>query len=224
MRWGWTAKLPLPKGNPDMDTARKWLDAQGRTVPDHLVTDAERMKDELAERLVSGAESVQQVMVAFKKSSMDEMYAAKALLFEKYGAKLGGQKGGFGIRSYSGSTEVRISIADRIIFGPELQVAKSLIDECIESWAEGADPNIIVLINDAFQVNKAGRIDTKRVLRLQKLPIRRPDGSRDERWEKAMEAITHALIVDETATYIRFYRRNDRTNAMELVNLDFSSL
>ena len=207
-----------------MNTQKKWLDPQGRTVPDHLITDADRMKDELSERLVSGAESVQQVMSAFKKTSMEEMYAAKELLFEKYKAKLGGQKGGFGIRAYDGSTEVRISVADRIIFGPELQVAKSLIDECIESWAEGADPNIIVLINDAFQVNKAGRIDTKRVLRLQKLPIRRPDGSRDERWEQAMEAITHALIVDDTATYIRFYRRNDRTNAMDMVNLDFATL
>ncbi|UXU74337.1 MULTISPECIES: DUF3164 family protein [unclassified Paracoccus (in: a-proteobacteria)] len=182
------------------------------------------MKDELAERLVSGAESIQKVMSAFKKSSMEEMYAAKALLFEKYGAKLGGQKGGFGIAAFDGSTEVRICVADRITFGPELQAAKALIDECIESWAEGADQNIVVLINDAFQVNKAGRIDTKRVLRLQKLPIRRPDGSRDERWEQAMQAISDALIVDETATYIRYYRRNGQTNAMELVNLDFSAL
>lgn len=207
-----------------MTTTKQWVDRQGRTVPDHLVTDAERMKDELAERLVSGAESVQQVMTAFKQSSMDEMHAAKALLFEKYGAKIGGQKGGFSIGSFDGSTEVRISVADRISFGPELQAAKALIDECIESWAEGADPNIRVLVDDAFQVNQVGRIDTKRVLRLQKLPIRRPDGSCDERWERAMQAITDALIVDQTAIYIRYYRRNEHTNAGELVNLDFSAL
>ncbi|WP_193668266.1 DUF3164 family protein [Paracoccus kondratievae] len=207
-----------------MTATKTWTDRQGRMVPDHLVSDAERMKDELAHRLVSNAEGVQRVQLTFKKSAMDEMYAAKALLFEKYGARIGGQKGGFGISSFDGSAEVRICVADRITFGPELQAAKALIDECIESWAEGADPNIIVLINDAFQVNKAGRIDTKRVLRLQKLPIRRPDGSQDERWEQAMQAITDALIVDDTATYIRFYRRNDRTGAMDLVNLDFSSL
>lgn len=207
-----------------MNTEKKWLDRQGRTVPDHLVTDVDRMKDELAERLVSGAENIQQAQAAFKKTAMEEMYAAKALLFERYQAKIGGQKGGFGIAAFDGSAEARICVADRITFGPELQAAKSLIDECIESWAEGADQNIVVLINDAFQVNKAGRIDTKRVLRLQKLPIRKPDGSHDERWQQAMQAISDALIVDDTATYIRFYRRNDRTNAMELVNLDFSSL
>lgn len=207
-----------------MPNEKKWIDQQGRTVPDHLVTDADRMKDELALRLVEGAESVQQVQKVFKKSAMDEMYAAKALLFEKYGARIGGKKDGFGIRSFDGSAEVRISVAERIVFGAELQVAKALIDECIESWAEGADPNIMVLINDAFQVNKAGRIDTKRVLRLQKLPIRLPDGSRDERWENAMQAITDALITDSTATYIRFYRRNELTNGLDLVNLDFASV
>jgi hypothetical protein len=207
-----------------MDTSKKWVYRQGREYPDHLVSDADRMKDELAERLVSGAEGIQQAMAVFKKAAMEEMYAAKALLFEKYKAKLGGQKGGFGIAAFDGSAEARICVADRITFGPELQAAKALIDECIESWAEGADQNIIVLINDAFQVNKAGRIDSKRVLRLQKLPIRRPDGSRDERWEQAMQAISDALIVDDTATYIRFYRRNPVTNGMDLVNLDFSSL
>ena len=42
--------------------------------------------------------------------------------------------------------------------------------------------------------------------------------------EFAYGVLSRPLIVDDTATYIRFYRRNDRTNAMELVNLDFSSL
>ncbi len=200
-----------------------WADPQGRIVPDHLVTDAEKMKDELAERLTAAAEGVQKVMLAFKTSAMAEMYAAKALLFEQYGAKVGGKKGGFSFRTYDGSAEVKIEVQDRIIFGPELQAAKSLIDECIETWAEGADPNIVVLINDAFQVNKAGRIDTKRVLRLQKLPIRRPDGSRDERWDSAMQAITDALIVDETAIYLRCHRRNE-AGEMKYVNLNFSEL
>lgn len=208
----------------DNMSQKNWTDPQGRTVPDHLVSDADRMKDELSERLVSGAEGIQAAMAAFKAAAMDEMYAAKALLFEQYNAKMGGKKGGFGIRAYDGSSEVRIDVADRISFGPELQAAKSLIDECIESWSEGADPNIRVLIDEAFQVNKAGRIDTKRVLSLRKLPIKDRDGNTDHRWARAMDAITDAMIVDLTATYIRFYRRNDLTNALEMVNLDVSSL
>lgn len=207
-----------------MTDAKTWVDPQGRTVPDHMINDADRMKDELAERLVSGAEALQAAMAAFKKSALDEMYAAKDLLFEKYGTKVGGKKGGFSIRTYDGSAEAKIDVADRISFGPELQAAKALIDECIASWSEGADPNIKVLIDDAFQVNKAGRIDTKRVLSLRKLPIKDSDGNADDRWSRAMDAITDAVIVDQTAIYLRMYRRNERTNELQYVTLDFSAL
>ena len=203
---------------------KTWTDPQGRIVPDHLVTDADRMKHDLAISLAESAEAVQAVIRAFKKRAFEEMYAAKDLIFGKYGAKVGGKKGGFGFRSYDGSVEVRIDVAGILKFGTELQAAKVLIDECIASWAEGADPNIIVLINDAFQVNKAGRIDTRRVLGLRRLPIKDAEGNPDERWARAMDAISDAVIDDETASYFRAHRRNEATGQLEHINLDFSSL
>lgn len=207
-----------------MNTERKWLDRQGRTVPDSHVTDAEKMKDELAERLVSSAEAMRASLKAFKDAAMGEMYAAKGLLFEKYGAQIGGKKGGFGLTTYDGSAEVKIEIADRIVFGPELQAAKALIDECLEDWARSANDNLRLLVEDAFSVNKAGRIDTKRVLGLRKFNMKNDDGTPDQRWVQAMEAITDALIFDQTTTYIRFYRRDDRTNELDRISLDISSL
>lgn len=207
-----------------MTAERKWLDTQGRTVPDSMVTDQERMKDELAERLVSAAEAVQKVLMEFKQTAMDEMYAAKDLIHERYGARVGGKKGGFSFRTYDGSAEVEISVQDRIVFGPELQAAKALIDECIEGWGEGANDNLRLLVEDAFQINKAGRIDTKRVLGLRKHRMKAEDGTPDDRWTRAMDAIGDAIIVDMTATYIRFYRRDERTNGMKNVDLNFSSL
>ncbi|WP_313350508.1 DUF3164 family protein [Paracoccus sp. (in: a-proteobacteria)] len=208
-----------------MTPAKQWTDPQGRIVPEHLVSDADRMKDDLTERLLAGAESVQGVLAAYKKTVMDEMRAAKELLFEQYGVTIGkGSKGGFRIRSYDGSCMVEIAVQDRIVFGPELEAAKALIDRCIERWGDGANENLRLLVNDAFQVNKAGRIDTKRVLGLRKFKMKNPDGSPDLDWDRAMDAITDAMIVDQTATYPRIYARNETTGAMELVNLDFSKL
>lgn len=207
-----------------MIAATKWIDPQGRAVPDSMVTAADRMKDELANRLSDGADRLQLLVVEFKRLALDEMAAAKGLLFDQYGVKIGGKKGGFGIRSFDGSTEVKVEVADRIIFGPELQAAKALIDECIEAWSEGANDNIRTLVEDAFQVNKAGRIDTKRVLGLRKLPMKDQDGNPDARWGRAMDAISDAMIVDQTAIYIRFYRRDARTNGMDQIVLDFSAL
>lgn len=207
-----------------MTEERKWIDSTGRAVPDSMVTAADRMKDELSNRLAAEAEAMQASIVAFKNRALDEMAAAKALLFEQYGVKVGGPKGGFSIRSYDGRTSAEISVADRVVFGPELQAAKALIDECIEDWAGGANDNIRTLVEDAFQVAKAGRIDTKRILGLRKLKMKDRDGHPDARWERAMDAITDALIVDQTATYVRFYRRNPRTNGMDQIVLDFSSM
>ena len=119
---------------------------------------------------------------------------------------------------------MKIEIADRIVFGPELQAAKALIDECLEDWARSANDNLRLLVEDAFSVNKAGRIDTKRVLGLRKFNMKNDDGTPDQRWVQAMEAITDALIVDQTTTYIRFYRRDDRTNELDRISLDISSL
>lgn len=208
-----------------MTDAKKWTDPQGRTVPDSMVTAADRMKNELAERLADGAEQLQASIAAFKLMAMTEMDAAKALLFEQYGVKVGGAKGGLTIRSFDGSTEAEVSVADRIVFGPELQAAKALIDECIEDWTRNGNDNIRILVEDAFQVNKAGRIDTQRVLGLRKHKMRDVEtGAPDQRWIRAMDAVTDAMIVDRTATYVRFYRRNEMTNKRDQIVLDFSSL
>lgn len=207
-----------------MTTEKKWIDPQGRTVPDHLVTDAERMKHDLAERLLDGADELQGWIVRFKTMALNEMYAGQELLHSKYDAKVGGKRGGFGFRLYDGSGEVRVEVADRVTFGPELQVAKSLIDECLEDWVEGANKNLRLLVEDAFQVNKSGRIDTDRVLSLRKHKMTLEDGSPDERWARAMEAVTDALVVDQTATYLRFYRRHPQTNERKQVVLDFAAL
>lgn len=206
------------------DTKKIWTDPQGRSVPDHLVTDAERMKDELAERLVAGAEALRLAEVSFKEQAFSEMYAAKALLFEQWGAKIGGPRGGFSVRTYDGSAEVEISVQDRIAFSSELQVAKALIDECISGWSEGANENLKLLVDDIFSVNQAGKIDTRRVLGLRKYKIKDDLGHIDQRWERAMDAVSAAMITDQTATYIRFYRRNQETNSLDQVALDFSKL
>lgn len=205
-------------------TDQDWIDSQGRKVPAANVSDKDRMVDEVVRRLVAEAEGVQSVMAALKVRAMEEARAAQALILDKYGASVGGAKGGLTLASFDGSQQVQISVSDRISFGPELHAAKSLIDSCIETWAAGGNDNIRALVEHAFQVNKAGRIDTGRVLGLRSLKMQGPDGQPDPTWARAMEAISDAIRVDGSATYIRFYRRDGRTNRMEQISLDLASL
>ncbi len=203
-----------------------WINAQGHHIPLNQVSEIDQMKDELAKRLCNETEDLQAQIVAFKARAMAEMNTARALIFEKFGARIGGAKGGFGIKAFDGGCGAEVSVAERVSFGIELQAAKALIDECIESWASDGDldPRIRTLVEHAFQVNKAGRIDTQRVLGLRKLPMNDRAGNPDKAWARAMEAVTEALNVDGTATYLRFYRRNAGTNKNEQISLDFSAL
>ena len=198
-----------------------WTDAKGNRVRLANISPTDQMKDEVARRLVEGAKGVQSVMAAFKTTAFEEVMAAKGLIFEKYGVSLGGKKGNMSIKSFDGSVEVQVAVADLISFGPELQAAKALIDECIEDWAEGANDNIRTLVEDAFQVNKQGRIDTGRVFGLRRLNMKdAKTGESDPRWRRAMDAIADAVQVDGSATYVRFY---DRANG-GAVTLDFAKL
>lgn len=203
-----------------------WRNAQGHLVPLSQISELDQMKNGVALELCAEALKVQAIIADFKRRALAEMMASKELIFEKYGAKIGGAKGGFSIKSFDGSTVAELSIADRVGFGPELEAAKALIDECIESWAEQGDldPRFRTLVEHAFQVNKAGRIDTQRVLGLRKLPMKDRDGQIDPKWETAMTAVSDALFVDKTATYLRFYHRNEATNKREQISLNFPDL
>ena len=74
-------------------------------------------------------------------------------------------------------------------------------------------------MQDAFYVGKSGNINKNRILGLRRLDIQ------DERWQKAMAAISDSIQVSDSKQYIRIYRRNpDDAGKYDLVNLDISSL
>ena len=149
---------------------------------------------------------------------MDEAEAFRALVAEKYGANKGGAKGNMTLRSFDGKFEMQVAVSEFLSFGPELQAAKGLIDICVERWSEGANDNIRALVNHAFQVNKEGRIDTGRVLGLRRLEID------DAEWNRAMDAISDAVRVTSSKTYIRFYEVNTETGTRQPIPLDLAAV
>ena len=96
---------------------------------------------------------------------------------------------------------MKVAIGDSLTFGPKLQVAKALIDECLVEWTEGGNDNVRALINDAFDVGKEGKLRVDRILSLQRLAIDEP------RWKRVMEAISDSIRVESSKSYVRFYHR-----------------
>ena len=186
-------------------------DQRGALVPEGKVRPEHKLEDELTRRLLEDARRISATLADFKAYAMGEAQAFRQVVAERYGAAKGGAKGNVTFRSFDGTLEMQVAVSDSLTFGPELQVAKELIDECVRRWSEGANDNLQALVNDAFQVNQAGRIDTGRVLGLRRLEIDDPE------WQRAMGAISDAVRTVSSKTYLRFYERDPDTGARRAI-------
>lgn len=194
-----------------------WEDAKGAFIPIESIKPEHQEEDALVKSLVEEAEELEQRLAAFKARAFGDVQAFRDLVAEKYGVKRGGKKGNVTLSTFDGSQQVVVAIAEHLSFGTELEAAKALIDGCIHKWSEGANANLRALVDQAFQVDKAGKISTSRVLGLRRLAIEDPD------WLRAMDAISDAIRVTGTKTYVRVYKRHPGSEVHEPVSLNIAN-
>lgn len=194
------------------------MKADGTLVPKKLVSQIDMMRDDLVKDLVKRAKKVQQPMADFKKDVMQELVDFINESAKSYDAKIGGKKGNVTLYSFDGRYKVVRSLAENIVFDERLQVAKSLVDECILEWAKGSKAEIKALVQDAFQTDKEGKISVSRILGLKRIDIK------DEKWQRAMKAISDSMQVSGTKSYIRFYERVGNSEDYTPISLDIAAL
>lgn len=199
------------------DQPAYYEDAQGRMIPARKVKASDLLEDQLVRALVDRAQSLSQMLRDFKASVFGDVSAFLAILADQYDAKRGGKKGNLTFTSYDGRLKVQVAVADHLSFGPELQVAKSLIDECIGEWGKDANDNIRVLVDHAFRVDKEGQVSRESIFALRRVAIA------DERWTRAMEAIADSIRIAGTKTYVRFYVRPDPESPWRSIPLDLAN-
>lgn len=205
-----TAATPVPAGY--------MLDAQGRLVPEEMVRPIDKLRDQTVQTIVDRALSLNQSMRAFKAAAFSDIAAFIETSSEQFEVVVGGTKGNVTLRTFNGRYKVERAIQESLAFDERLQAAKALIDECITDWSAGSQPEIRVLVNDAFQVDQAGRISTQRVLGLKRLQIVAP------KWVRAMEAIAQSVTVVGSKSYVRVYERVGDTNRYAPIALDIAAV
>lgn len=199
------------------DDDQYMTDAQGRRVPTELVKPVDKLRDQTVRKVFARAFIHRQAVIDFKKAVMADLEAFLSISADAYGVVYGGKKGNVTLMSFDGRYKVLLAIDESIVFDERLQIAKKIIDECIVRWSEGARNEIRALVNDAFYVDKAGRINTSRVLGLRRLGIDDPE------WLRAMQAITDSITVTGSKQYVRIYERNDQGQYLQ-VTLDPASV
>jgi hypothetical protein len=188
-----TAEKQIPEGYME--------DPQGRLTPKETIREIDLLRDDLVKDVVTRTRKVSEQIAEHKSNVLSEIEAFVDLSSERFGVTMGGNKGNVTLTSYDGRYKVLRAIAENLVFDERLQVAKALIDECIHDWSEGTRAEIMALVTDAFQVDKEGKINTKRILSLRRLEIN------DPKWQRAMQAIGESLQVAGSKTYVRVYER-----------------
>lgn len=213
-----TTALPIPAGVVEIG-GRKYLpDAKGNLVLLEQIRPQTQLEDETVRKIIGYAETIEAQLGRFFAHTMGDLDALDALLAERYGAKKGGRKGNRTYQSFDGLYKVQVQVADRIDFGPELQAAKALIDECIVEWVEEGRDEIRAIVMRAFNVEKEGKINQAELFMLLRLEIA------DPRWQRAMQAIRDAIRVTGTKQYVRFYKRASPEADWTAVTIDLAKV
>lgn len=198
-------------------TSSHWTNAQGYLVPIDKIKPIDKERNDLVLSIVDKARKQQEELRKFKNQTFADIAAFVQLSAEQYEVNIGGKKGNITLFSFDGKYKIVRQIQDNIKFDERLQAAKGLIDQCINTWIEDSNDNIRMLINDAFSVDKEGKISTGKVLGLRRMDIK------DPQWLKAMDAISDSIIVVDSKAYVRIYERDDN-GKYQPISLDFSNV
>lgn len=190
----------------------------GTLVPLSNIKPIDIARDDLVKEIVARAKPLSGEIGEFKLRTFADIQAFIEMSAEQYGAKIGGNKGNVTLMSFDGRYKIQRAVSETISFGEQLQAAKALIDECIHTWSEGANDNIRVLVNGAFQVDKEGNISIGRVFGLRQLDIK------DTKWLSAMQAISDAVQVVSSKSYIRIYERMGDSEAWQPMPLNVAAV
>ncbi len=208
---------PIPDGITEVGGKRYMADAKGALVPIELIKPQYILEDELVRKVMGYALALSGQIGRFKGHTITDLGEFDALLAQEYGLKKGGPKGNRSYKTHDGLFEIEIRVQDQVEFGPELQIAKGLVDECLNEWAEDARPEIRAIVTRAFNTDKEGKINRSEIFMLLRLDIQ------DKRWMDAMKAVRDAMRVTGSKNYIRFSMREAFDAPRVNVTIDLAS-
>ncbi|WP_223230552.1 DUF3164 family protein [Pseudoalteromonas sp. TB51] len=194
-------------------------DGKGNLVAIANIKQTDLIKDEFVKKAIDKALEMQETLAEFKQSLMAEADDFIELLAQEHGVNLGGKKGNVTLRTFDSQLKVTLQTQERIELGPELSLAKELIDQCLDEWTEGGNQNIKAIVSKTFNTDKQGSLNPQRILALRKLEISDDSG----KWTKAMNIIAESVGVVDSTRFIRFYKQDDK-GIEQAVSLDIAKL
>ncbi|GHE72127.1 hypothetical protein GCM10019059_34640 [Camelimonas fluminis] len=191
-------------------------DTKGNLIPVATIKPQHLLQDEMVRKIINYASEQSAQVRRFLGHTFGDLNALQTLLEQEYGAPKGGAKGNVTYQSFDGLMKVQVQIADVLDFGPELQPAKGLIDECLMEWGAESRPELRAIVNTVFSVEKEGHINRSGLFQLLRMEVD------DHRWKRAMDALRDAIRIVGAKRYVRFFKRPATDAAWEPIIIDLA--
>ncbi len=191
-------------------------DATGRWMDWRLVTPTDQLQDEVVRKIIAFARDLSAQITRFRRHTEEDLASFVELLQQEYGATIGGKAGNMMIRTFDDLQRVSIKVGKFMEFGPELLAAKTLIDEYLRELTSDAPAELKLLILGAFEVDKKGKLDRQKILALKKYAIT------DQRWQRAMKAISDADRTMMVREYLHFHFRTSHRDEFKAITINLA--
>ena len=198
---------------------KKWINRQGVEVHPDLVRADDVLRDQLVYEITDAAKEEQKRLQLFKADVLDKINVFISVLREHYNLDAtSGTKGNMAFISFDGLRKVQVAIQNTIEFDEKLTFAKEKFDLCLKELSAGATPEMKQFVLKAFEVDKKGTVNTKKVLELKTYDIDHP------LWHEAMAIVDESIKISDSKRYIRFYERIDFGEPWVHITLDASKV
>lgn len=206
----------LPANQILVDGKPYMRDARGALVPVELIKAADLLEDGVVHKIMGFGKALSDQVSRFKGHTFTDLGEFDALLAQEYKLTKGGPKGNRTYMSYDGLHRVSVRVADLIEFGPGLQTAKTLVDECLNEWSADSRAEIRAIVTRAFNTDREGKINRSEIFTLLRLDIT------DPRWQEAMRAVREAMRVIGSKVYLRLETRESQEAKFSSVTIDLA--
>jgi hypothetical protein len=206
----------IPDGKIVVGDKTYMADPKGALLPIEIVKPQHLLEDQMVREQFGWFLALVEQISRFRGHLFGDLGEFDALLAEKYGVEKGGAKGNRTYSTVDDCYRISIRVRDALDFGPELQQAKALIDECLRGWSEDAAAPLRVIVNGAFNVDKEGLINKSEIFKLLRHNITEPS------WVSAMEALRDAVRITGSRTTPEFRMRLGTGEKLETVSINLS--
>lgn len=200
-------------------TDSEWVDESGTSIPYNRITKAERLMERSSARIVKQALLISLKLENFKDLIRDlSQEAYDAFMDEKTSTRK--SKGNFTWFNFDRSIKIEVSVNEPIQFDDlTIQAAKEKLDQFLDENIQSKNEFAKEMVLDAFETQRSGSLDTKKVMNL----TRYESKVNDPLFSEAVALINQAIRRPKTKTYFRVWLKDD-AGEYQNIELNLSSI